>query len=160
MFVASNDSFAGGAILPPPPAAPPPIIGINDTRAGIGLRYEFGDNAVEVVGIVRQTYTNANNNVTGVLGEVAFPFISQRKKLPKLRVMGMYGSTSVQGEAGLGYDFANQQPLLGLGVQGPYVEGGMNVLLNQEFHPYIGVNTFGGVPERTTTAAPAPLLVN
>ena len=114
---------------------PPTISGTNDTRAGIGLRYEFGDNAVEVVGTVRQTYTDTNNTVTGGLGEIAFPFVSQRKRLPKLRVMGLYGSPSIQGEAGLGYDFANQQPLLGLGVQGPYVEGGVNVLLNQEFHP-------------------------
>ena len=161
LFVISNQSLAG-IIIPAPPPAPagPTFTGTNDTRAGIGLRYEFGDNALEVVGTVRKTYTDTNNTVTGALGEISFPFITQRKSLPKLRIMGLYGLTGVQGEAGLGYDFANQQPLLGLGVQGPYVEGGVNVLLNQEFHPYLGANTFGNAPDKTTVPAPVVILVN
>ena len=147
-----NFVLAGGFPLPPAPITT--VTGTNDTRAGIGLRFEFGDNAAEIVGTVRQTYTDTNNNVSGGMGEIAMPVFTQRKRLPKLRLMGLYGSTSVQGEAGIGYDFANQQPLLGLGVQGPYVEGGVNILLNQEFHPYIGANTFGSAPGSVTTMAP------
>ena len=161
LFVISNQAIAGIVIPSPPPApAPPTFAGVNDTRAGIGLRYEFGDNALEVVGTVRQTYTDTNNAVTGGLAEIALPLVTKRQRLPKLRVMGLYGSTGIQGEAGFGYDFANQQPLLALGIQGPYVEGGINVLLNQEFHPYLGANTFGNAPDKQTVPAPVVLMLN
>ena len=68
----------------------------------------------------------------------------------------MVGSPSVQGLAGFGYDFANQQPLLGLGVQGPYVEGGVNYLFDGQFHPYLGIDTFGSAPDRNTVVILPP----
>ncbi len=123
---------------------------------GIGLRFEFGDNAAEVVGSVRHTYTDTNNTVTGFLGEVAVPVITEHNHGPKIRAMGLVGSTCVQGTAGVGYDFANNQALIGAGVQGPYVEGGVNFLFNSELHPYVGVNSFGCAPGATTTFLPAP----
>ena len=146
----STMAFAGVAM----PAAT--FSGVSDTRAGIGLRFEFGDNAAEIVGSVRHTWTDTNNRVTGALAEIAVPVITKRNHGPKIRAMGLFGSTSVQGLAGIGYDFANQQPLLGVGVQGPYVEGGANYLLNGEFHPYVGANIFGGVPQRDTIVPPPP----
>ena len=138
----STMAFAGTGV--PIPAAT--FSGVSDTRAGIGLRFEFGDDAAEIVGSVRHTWTDTNNTVTGGLAEIALPVITKRNHGPKIRALGLVGSTSVQGLAGIGYDFANQQPLLGVGVQGPYVEGGVNYLLNGEFHPYIGANTYGGAP--------------
>jgi hypothetical protein len=104
---------------------------------------------------MRHTWTDTNRTVTGAVGEIAMPFYSQRPLAPKLRVMGLVGSPSVQGLAGLGYDFANHEPLVGIGFQGPYVEGGVNYLFNGEFHPYIGADTIGSAPDPTTVFVPA-----
>ncbi len=127
--------------------------GISQTSASIGLRFEFGDNAPEIVGTVRQTYTDASHTVTGGLAELAIPLTNKKHFGPKIRAMGLVGSPSFQGEAGIGYDFANQQPLIGIGIQGPYIEGGANYLLDGEFHPYLGVDSYGGAP------VPAPVPV-
>ena len=130
--------------------------GVDQTSVGIGLRFEFGDNVPEVVGTVRHTYTDTNNTVTGALAELAIPLSEKLKFAPKVRVMGLVGSPSVQGEAGIGYDFANQQPLIGVGIQGPYIEGGANYLFDGQLNPYIGVDTFGNAPTHTVTIAPQP----
>ena len=147
VLVLTSGALLSGVALAGTVTPAPTFSGVSDTRAGIGLRFEFGDDAAEVVGSVRHTWTDTNHTVTGGLAEIAFPVITKRNHGPKIRAMGLVGSTSVQGLAGIGYDFANQQPLLGVGVQGPYVEGGANYLLNGEFHPYIGANIFGGVPQ-------------
>ena len=70
--------------------------------------------------------------------------------------MGLIGSPSVQGEAGFGYDFANNQPLIGVGIQGPYVESGANYLFDGRLHPYLGANTWGNAPSRNTIVTPPP----
>lgn len=139
----SVTAWAGGFVAPT-------FSGVDQTNAGIGLRFEFGDNVPEIVGVVRHTYTDTNNTVTGALAEVAIPLSEKLHFGPKLRVMGLVGSPSVQGEAGIGYDFANQQPLIGVGIQGPYVEAGANYLLDGQLNPYVGANTFGNAPSRDT----------
>jgi hypothetical protein len=131
--------------------------GTEANTASIGLRFEFGDNTAQVVGQVRHTYTNTDNNVTGALVEIAVPIFPDMNFAPKIRAMGLIGSTSFQGEAGVGYDFANQQPLVGFGVQGPYFEAGANFLFDGEFHPYVGVDTFGGAPGATSTTVFVPV---
>jgi len=141
---AANLAWAGAAQSPPPTTTT--VSGVGDTRAGIGLRFEFGDNVPEVVGTVRHTWTDTNNTVTGAEAELAIPLTRQMHFGPKVRALGLIGSPSVQGLAGVGYDFANMQPLLGVGIQGPYVEGGANYLFDGKFHPYLGVNTFGNAP--------------
>ncbi len=125
------------------------LSGTDDTRVGIGLRFEFGDNTAQVVGSVRHTYTNTDNNVTGALAELAVPIFPNTNFAPKARAMGLIGNTTVQGELGIGFDFANQQPLIGAGIHGPYVEAGANYLFDGQFHPYIGVDSYGGAPGAT-----------
>lgn len=139
--------------------SPPPVTtlsGTDDTRVGIGLRFEFGDNTAQVVGSVRHTYTNTDNNVTGALAEIAVPIFPNTNFAPKARAMGLIGNTTVQGELGIGFDFANQQPLIGAGIHGPYVEAGANYLFDGQFHPYIGVDTYGGAPAATSTTVFLP----
>lgn len=141
-------------IIPPGPTTS--FTGVSETAVGIGLRFEFGDNVPEVVGTVRQTYTDTSNTVTGGLAELAIPLSKKVHFAPKIRAMGLFGSTVVQGEAGIGYDFAHKQPLIGVGIQGPYVEGGANYLFDGEFHPYVGVDTFGSAPSRATVVTQPP----
>ena len=151
VLIGSMTAWAGG-----PPAPTTSFSGVDQTNVGIGLRFEFGDNVAEVVGTVRHTYTDTNNAVTGGRVEVAIPLSEKLHYGPKFRAMGLVGSPSVQGEAGIGYDFANQQPLIGIGIQGPYVEGGANYLFNGQLNPYLGVNTFGNAPSRNTIVTQPP----
>ncbi len=147
--------MAGGPFPPPPPVTT--LSGTDDTRVGIGLRFEFGDNTAQVVGSVRHTYTYTDNNVSGALAELAVPIFPNTNFAPKVRAMGLFGNTTFQGEAGFGYDFANQQPLIGVGIHGPYVEAGANYLFDGQFHPYVGVDTYGGAPVATVTTVVPPL---
>lgn len=153
VFALTEIAMAGSGIITPPGPVTT-FSGTDDTRVGIGLRFEFGDNTVQVVGSVRHTYTNTDNNVTGALAEIAVPVFPDTNFAPKVRAMGTFGNTTFQGEAGIGYDFANEQPLIGVGVQGPYVEAGANYLFDGQFHPYIGVDSYGGAPGATVLLAP------
>lgn len=119
-----------------------------DTTVGIGLRFDFGDMQPEVVGTVRHTNTNKNNNVVGILGEISLPLMGDKPFVPAIRVKGLVGVPDVQGLAGVGYDFAHEQALVTAGVQGPYVEGGVDYLFSGDFAPYLGVNSYDGAPER------------
>jgi hypothetical protein len=110
-----------------------------------------------IVGTVRHTKTNEKNNVVGALGEVSFPLLGDQPFVPTVRAKGLVGNTDVQGLAGFGFNFAEGQALVNAGIQGPHVEGGLDVLLNGEINPYIGVNTFNGAPKRDKkTIIPLP----
>lgn len=147
-FAALIQGAVAGA--PPPPPAPASSFSSNDdTMASIGLRFDFGDMKPEIVGQVRHTKTNSSNTVTGLMGEIALPILGEKPFVPTIRGMGIVGKPDVQGMVGLGYDFASQQPLLGLGVQGPFVEGGLNIELGGALEPYLGVNSYDGAPDRS-----------
>lgn len=120
----------------------------SETVGFVGIQVDLGDMQPEIVGGVRYTKTDTDNDVTGAKADVAFPLVGDAPFVPTVRVLGLMGSTEVQGEAGIGYDFAGQQPLLAVGAQGPYVNGGMNLELDGTFHPYIGANTLGDAPKR------------
>ena len=153
IFCMTGFAIAGAAIVTPT------LTGTENTTAGIGLRFEFGDNTAQIVASLRHTYTNTNNTVTGAMAEIAVPLFPAAHFGPKIRAMGLLGSTSFQGEAGVGYDFYNQQPLIGLGVQGPYVEAGANYLFDGKFHPYLGVDTYGGAPGASTVLVKTPIII-
>lgn len=153
VFAVTEYAMAGTPVVPVTT-----VTGTEDTRVGIGLRFEFGDNTAQVVGTVRHTYTNTDNNVTGALAELAVPIFPNTNFAPKIRALGAFGNTTFQGEAGIGYDFANQQPLIGVGIQGPYVEAGANYLFDGQFHPYIGVDTYSGAPGATSTTVVVPVV--
>ena len=147
--IATTGSFGGDG------GVPINSFGSNsETMGSIGLRFDFGDMTPQIVGQLRHTKTDSGNDVVGALGEVAFPLLGEKPFIPTVRAMGLVGTPDVQGMAGIGYDFASRQPLLGLGVQGPFVEGGFNVELGGEFHPYLGVNSYDGAPDRKVVSVP------
>lgn len=137
----SSTAWAGA--LPPPPP-PQPTTQFEDRSAtifSIGLRFSFGTNTPSVVGGVRHLETDEDNDVTGILGELDFP-LGNIFQLPKIRFMGVLGNRDVQGMAGVGFNFQSASPLIGLGVQGPFSEAGLNWELNGTPDPYVGVNSF------------------
>lgn len=59
-----------------------------------------------------------------------------------VRLAGHTGSRCTQGEASVGFDFAKNSALLGLGVQSNRFKGGIDWAAQAgDFTPYLGVNT-------------------
>ena len=128
----------------------------NETVFGVGLRYSFGDMAPELFGAVRNTTTDEDSDVTGIQGDVAIPLGGPNAGNPEFRVLGLIGNRDLLGQGGVGFDFANNQPFAAGGVQGTNFEAGINLGLDGNFDPYIGVNTFGepSGPDTKITSPP------
>lgn len=128
--------------------ATPIYTGQTESIFSLGIQFDFGDMQPEVVGSFRHTKTDTGNDVTGGKLDLVMPVLGEDRFMPKIRAMGLMGSTDVQGEAGIGFDFATQQPLVGVGVQAPYAYGGLDVHLDGEFHPFVGVSSYDGAPSK------------
>jgi hypothetical protein len=129
------------------PAPPSPYTSNSETTFSIGIQYDFGDKQVDLVAAARSTETDKENNVMGGKVDLAIPLTGDNH-MPTLRAMVLAGSPDVYGEAGLGYDFAKSQALIGAGAQGPYVNGGFNYYFGSILAPYFGPNSLGGAPSR------------
>jgi hypothetical protein len=136
------------------PSAPPNIqmSENNDTALFIGLQYDFGDMQADLVAGARRTVTDTDNDVTGAKFDIAIPLTGENHA-PTIRAMGIAGTTDVQGEAGIGYDFGKSQALIGAGAQGPYVNGGFNYYFGSILAPYLGLNSLDGAPARVHVQA-------
>jgi hypothetical protein len=128
--------------------ATPVYTGQTESIFSLGIQFDFGDMQPEVVGSFRHTKTDTGNDVTGGKLDLVMPVLGEDRFMPKIRAMGLIGSPDVQGEVGIGFDFATQQPLVGLGVQAPYAFGGLDVHLDGEFHPFVGVGSYDGAPSK------------
>ena len=138
-------------------AVPPPTMTISETEEtvfSIGLRFSFGDLSPEVVGAVRNTVTDTSSDVTGIQFDVAVPLFGENPGMPKVRLLGLLGDRNILGQAGVGFNFGSNQPMVSGGVQGPNVEGGINVELDGGFDPFIGLNLFDRPSGPTTTTIP------
>ena len=95
----------------------------------------------------------AGGHVNGFKTELSYVLSGAPMGFGELRVKYLNGSRSVQGEAGAGYSFAHQAFLLNGGVQGPYINGGVDYLFDKGWLGSIGVNTLGRVrgPKETLT---------
>ena len=124
-----------------------PYVSNSETMLSIGIQYDFGDQQLGLVAAARSTTTDTDNDVTGGKVDLTIP-LNADNHAPTIRAMGLAGSTDVQGEAGLGYDFGKSQALIGAGAQGPYVNGGFNYYFGGILAPYLGLNTLDGAPER------------
>ena len=135
-----GEAHAGATLVP---AVPQTIVeeDRDETRFFGGLRWSFGSGAPEIVAGVRHENTSTSDNVSGAQVDIAIPFSTDGITAPKARIMGLFGNRSVQGLAGVGYDFDKAAPLLGLGVQGPFSEGGANIYADGTIDPYLGKKT-------------------
>jgi hypothetical protein len=126
--------------------------GVVETRFLVGLQWNFGAGAPEVVLGIRSTQTFRGNNAYGGKLDFAVP-VSINWNRPVVRVMGVAGVRQVQLELGGGVRLFDWRPVLGAGLQGLYSNGGVNYLPSEGFAPYIGVNDLGALrrPATTTT---------
>ena len=125
-------------------------------RIGAGLQWDFGSMMPSFILSGRWTQTRTNDSVVGGRVELAIPLMADYR--PTVRLLALAGNRDVQGEAGFGYRFATSDFLVGLGVQAPYTNVGVNYAFASSFMPYAGVNTFGRAPaSRMSTSGAAPL---
>lgn len=112
----------------------------SSTQAFLGMRWDFGAAGPALTGGVRVLKSNGEDGVYGVQADGSLPLTGD-SHLPKLRVLGLFGTKDVQAQVGGGYDFAIDSAIISGGLQGPYVEGGLDYGLDGSLAPYIGVNS-------------------
>ena len=144
-FLTATSAAQAGKMLP--------YVSNSETMLSIGIQYDFGDMQLDLVAAARSTTTDTDNDVTGGKVDLTIPLTGDNHA-PTIRAMGLAGSTDVQGEAGLGYDFGKSQSLIGAGAQGPYVNGGFNYYFGGILAPYLGLNTLEDAPSRNVYFAP------
>ncbi len=147
----------GGPTQPPTVAASINKESRNDNKLYAGINWNFGarTGATAVLGY-RAAKVRANDRVRGAKVEVSYVLSGAPMGLGELRVKGLAGSRSLQGELGAGYGFQGQAFLLTGGVQGPYVNAGADYLFGPGWQPYVGVNTLGKAKgARETSSCPA-----
>jgi hypothetical protein len=123
------------------------------TVFSFGVQWDFGENRPDFVAGVRRTQTNTTSHVTGSKIDVSFPLTFDDGFQPRVRVLGLAGNRTAQGEAGVGVSVKQSKlsPLVAAGVQFPYVNGGANYIFGAGLKPYLGVNTINRAPGPTVT---------
>jgi hypothetical protein len=151
---------AAAAILACGPAMAAPAQTVYSTRhevaALIGLQWNFSSSAPELVLGARATSTKSSDRVNGVKFDIAIPLSEAKWTKPTVRVLGVVGNRDVLGEAGVGYSFAASSFVLAAGVQGPFVNAGVNYLIGSSLMPYIGVNSFNRPRKAKKTTPSSP----
>jgi hypothetical protein len=106
----------------------------------MGINWNFGTKAPELVLGVRSLRTGVNKNSSGAQLDVFLPFLGGIS-FDRIRLSYVGGKRSVLGQLGFGYSFSQQTPLVGVGVQVPYANFGLDYLFRGTALPYVGLNS-------------------
>ncbi|NTV69556.1 MAG: hypothetical protein HGA71_05340 [Azonexaceae bacterium] len=115
----------------------------NNTNAYAGLNWSMGGSwtPAVVLGLFR-THVKADGDTQGA--NLAFHLnLAGGIKPGKLKLSYLNGKENLQGEIGAGYDFARSAPLLGFGLNGPFVAAGVDGYLSQGLVPYVTLQSQG-----------------
>jgi hypothetical protein len=118
-----------------------------ETNAYAGLNWRLGGGITPalVLGAFR-TKVESDGDTQG--GNFAFHLnLAGGVKPGKLKVGYINGKENIQGEIGVGYDFLKKAPLLGLGINAPYVNAGVDAYAGPGFVPYVTLHTQGEFDE-------------
>ena len=138
----------------------PPVItttgsGSNDVNRGyVGLKWTLGEGTTPAVIIgYRHARVESNGDTDG--GDVSFSFnLVNGFKAGKLRTKYFNGKEDLQGEVGVGYDFAHGL-FVGAGAKAPYSNLGVDYLFSADssWQPYFVLDTLKKYdkPNRNTT---------
>jgi len=112
-----------------------------NTNAYAGLNWSLGGSWTPAVVVgVFNTRVKANGDTEGA--NLAFHLnLAGGVKPGKLKLSYLNGKEYAQGEIGIGYDFVRGAPLLGLGVNGPFIGAGIDGYLNFSIVPYLNLHT-------------------
>lgn len=132
-----------GQAAPSPYA--PTLVGGGDeteTQGYVGLRWDIpGPLAPSLILGVRRAKTDQDDDTRGADLSMAFRFAGGFAP-EKLRFKGFKGDTDLQGELGVGYDFATGSLFAGPSLTIPYATFGLDVQ-NRGLHGYGIVHSFG-----------------
>lgn len=140
----SSSAFAG---IPSIPATATTVTtgsgSRTDTRGYVGLNWTLGASLTPAVVLgVSNMRVKSNGDTSGA--RLAFHLNLAGGVAPGLvKLSYLQGKEDVQGEIGAGYNFIKAAPLLGLGVNAPYVAAGVDGYLSGEFSPYLGLTSQG-----------------
>ena len=128
---------------------------VSKDEAFIGLEWTIGKSVLPEVQVgYRDVDVETDGDVSG--GQVSLTFDIAQMSFSKLRVEGIQGDEDLQGQLGVGYNFAQSDFLLTGGGQGNYVFAGVDYTLGAGFDLRGGVNTISDyeVPSETVTLPP------
>ena len=129
-------AFAGGGYILTPAAGGTKE---TETRAYAGLNWHLGGGATPALVLgVFSARVKPNGDTAG--GDLAFHINLADGVKP-----GSYlnGQNDFQAEAGFGYDFLKNAPLLGLGFNAQHVSLGVDAYANPGFVPYVTLHSMG-----------------
>jgi hypothetical protein len=124
-----------------------------ETRAYAGLSWHLGGGATPalVLGVFRTT-VKSDGDTSG--GNLAFHVnLAGGVKPGKLKLGYLNGKEDFQGEVGVGYDFLKSAALLGLGLNAPYVNAGVDIYGNPGFVPYATLHSQGEFDKPSGTSS-------
>ncbi len=115
----------------------------NNTNAYAGLNWSMGGGWTPALVLgVFHTKVKSDGDTHGA--NLAFHVnLAGGIKPGKLKLSYLNGKENIQGEIGVGYDFMRSAPLLGLGLNGPFVAAGVDGYLSQGLIPYITLQSQG-----------------
>lgn len=126
-----------------------------DTRGYVGLNWTLGGSLTPALVLgVSNMRVKSNGDTSGA--RLAFHVNLLGGVAPGLvKLSYLNGKEDIQGEIGAGYNFVKAAPLLGLGVNAPYLSAGIDGYLTREFSPYLGLNSQGKYdkPNRSSTTS-------
>ena len=131
----------------------------NNTNAYAGLNWSIGGSwtPAVVLGVFR-THVKSDGDTQGA--NLAFHLNLAGGIAPgKLKLSYLNGKENIQGEIGAGYDFVRSAPLLGVGLNGPFVAAGVDGYLNKDLVPYLTLQSQGkfSKPSYQTTTSCTPV---
>ena len=155
--ISLGSAMAGGYTYTTPAGGATSTKSRFQTIFSLGVQWDFGDKKPQVVAGVRRTQTTTQSAVYGGKMDIAIPLSTDGLFNPTVRLLAVGGDRTVQGEAGVGATRTTQgaiSPLLALGAQAPFVNGGVNYVNGQGMAPYLGVNTVkrAAAPERSSSS--------
>jgi hypothetical protein len=115
----------------------------NNTNAYAGLNWSLGSTWTPalVLGVFR-TKVKSDGDTQGANLSFHLNFAGGVKP-GKLKLSYLNGKDNLQGELGVGYDFIRSAPLLGLGLNGPFVAAGVDGYLSHGVVPYVTLQSQG-----------------
>lgn len=152
----SNAAFAGNSLYPANITTTPGTssgTSRTSTLGYAGLNWALGGGYTPALVLgVTNVKVKTNGDTTGA--RLAFHLNLAGGPAPgMLKLSYLNGKEDFQGEIGAGYNFIKSAPLLGLGVNGPYVSAGIDAYLNSSIVPYASINSQGAFskPKPRTT---------
>jgi len=113
-----------------------------------GLKWSLGAGSTPAVVLgIMKTEVESNDDTDG--GHLSLDFnLGATGGLGKLKLAYLKGKDDLQGELGVGYDFAKGAPLLGLGFNAPHINAGVDIAAGSSYTPFATLHTLGKFDHR------------